>query len=44
MTRVDLSPIKKELYKLPTYIVLKLYRWVDGVEKDGIEEVNKHEY
>jgi proteic killer suppression protein len=41
VTRVDISPIKKELYKLPTYIVLKLYRWVDGVEKDGIEEMRK---
>jgi proteic killer suppression protein len=41
MTRVDLSKVKKELYKLPNYIVLKLYRWVDGVEKDGIDEMRK---
>lgn len=37
MTQVDLSPIEKDLYKLPSYIVLKLMRWIDGIEKEGID-------
>jgi proteic killer suppression protein len=33
---VDLTRVHKSLHKLPNYVVLKLYRWVDGVEKEGI--------
>ena len=41
MTKVDLTLVSKSLFKLPNHIVLKLYRWVDGVEKEGIEAVRK---
>lgn len=44
MNRVDLSMVKNDLYKLPFFIVSKLYRWAESVENDGIEEVNKHDY
>jgi proteic killer suppression protein len=36
VTVVDLTRVHKSLHKLPNYVVLKLYRWVDGVEKEGI--------
>jgi len=41
MNRVDLSLVKNDLYKLPFFIVSKLYRWAESVENDGIEEVRK---
>lgn len=41
MTRVDLSLVQKDLRKLPSYIIIKLQRWVKGVESDGIEEMRK---
>lgn len=41
MNRVDLSPVRKELWKIPDYIVVKLYRWVKGVEEEGILEMRK---
>lgn len=41
MNRVDLSLVKKDLYKIPFYILAKLYRWAESVENDGIEEVRK---
>lgn len=33
--------VKKQLKKLPYYIVENLYEWVDAVEKIGLEEVRK---
>lgn len=41
MTKVDLTLVTKDLFKLPNYIVLKLYRWVDGIEKEGISVIRK---
>jgi hypothetical protein len=39
--RVDLSLVEKDLLRLPNYIVLKLNRWVKGVENEGIIEMRK---
>lgn len=39
--RVDLSLVKKDLFRLPNYIVLKLNRWIKGVESEGIIEMRK---
>ncbi len=41
MDRVDLSLVEKDLLRLPNYIVLKLNRWVKGVENEGIIEMRK---
>ena len=41
MNRVDLSLVKKDLYKIPNYIVLKLLRWAEGVEEIGVLEMRK---
>ncbi|WPU65809.1 type II toxin-antitoxin system mRNA interferase toxin, RelE/StbE family [Peredibacter starrii] len=41
MIRVDLSLVQKDLRKLPPYIIVKLQRWVEGVESEGIEEMRK---
>ena len=41
MDRVDLSLVKKDLIRLPYYIVFKLNRWVKGVEREGISEMRK---
>lgn len=32
---------KKDLKKLPAYIVIKLYGWVESVSYDGLSEVRK---
>lgn len=32
---------KKQLVKLPTYIVIKLYSWIDAVNHSGIREIRK---
>jgi mRNA-degrading endonuclease RelE of RelBE toxin-antitoxin system len=34
----------KDLSKAPKYIADKLEGWIEFVETDGIEEVNKHGY
>ncbi len=40
--RVELSErVKKDLRKVPVYIVNKLLAWVGRVEKVGVEEVRK---
>ncbi len=41
MYLVDFTKVRKKLHQIPEYIVLKLYRWADGVEKDGLEEMRK---
>ena len=39
---VELSSlVKKQLKKLPTYIVLNFQNWVEDVETRGLEEVRK---
>lgn len=39
---VVISPkAKKQIAKLPQYIALKLYSWVDAVNHEGIREVKK---
>ncbi len=40
--RVDLSPqAKKDLKKVPLYIIDKLDTWIDSVERFGLSEVRK---
>lgn len=39
--KVDFRPVKKELEKIPSFILLKLLRWAKGVEDIGIEEMRK---
>jgi len=39
--KVDLSRVHKDFYKLPTHIITKLHRWIEGVEREGIEEMRK---
>ena len=33
--------VKKQLKKLPKYIVIKMLAWVDDIEARGLEEVRK---
>lgn len=40
--KITINPkAKKQLAKIPTYIVTKLQAWVDAVSHDGISEVRK---
>jgi proteic killer suppression protein len=32
---------KKDLEKVPTYIAIKLYEWIEAVAHDGLIEVRK---
>ena len=38
---VDLSAVKKELKKLPKYIIAKLKSWATAVEEHGLNETRK---
>lgn len=45
ITTVILSrKAQKDLRKLPRHIIEALAAWIENVETDGLEEVNKHEY
>jgi proteic killer suppression protein len=42
VTKVELTKAaKKDLRKVPDYVEQKLFRWVDDVRNDGLEEVRK---
>ena len=41
MYKVDLGRVYKDFYQLPRHIITKLQRWVEGVEKNAIEEMRK---
>lgn len=41
ITKVDLTKAKKDIRKVPNHIQIKLFGWVDDVEKRGLEEVRK---
>ena len=38
---VDLSVVKKQLRKVPSYIIDKVQIWADMVEKEGLNKVQK---
>lgn len=35
------EPAKKDLRKVPQYIAIKLYQWIEAVTHDGLLEVRK---
>ena len=39
--QVDIRPVEKELIKTPKALVIKFQKWVDDIEKYGLEEVRK---
>lgn len=42
ITHVELTQkVKKQLQKLPKYIVENLIMWVESIENDGLEEVRR---
>ena len=42
MTWVDLKRVRKDIDKLPLYIVIKLQKWAEQIEMIGLREVRKH--
>ena len=34
---------KRNLLKLPTYIVRKLQSWVEGIENEGLSQIRKYQ-
>lgn len=40
-THVDIEHVLKDLEKIPSYIIIKFQRWIEGVEKEGIDEIMK---
>ncbi len=38
---IDLTAVKKDLAKLPQYIVLKLHSWIDLINRIGLDETRK---
>ncbi len=41
LTQVDIRAVKKDLFKIPKALVIKFQKWVDDIEKYGLEEVRK---
>ncbi len=41
ITQVDIRAVKKDLLKIPKALVIKFQKWVDDIEKYGLEEVRK---
>ena len=41
LTQVDIRAVKKDLLKIPKALVIKFQKWVDDIEKYGLEEVRK---
>jgi len=39
--RVDIRAVEKDLKKTPKALVIKFQKWVDDIEKYGLEEVRK---
>ena len=39
--QVDIQAVEKELLKTPKALVIKFQKWVDDIEKYGLEEVRK---
>jgi toxin HigB-1 len=41
VNRVDIRPVEKDLIKTPKALVVKFQKWVDDIEKYGLEEVRR---
>jgi len=39
--QVDIRAVEKDLIKTPKALVIKFQKWVDDIEKYGLEEVRK---
>ncbi len=39
--QVDIQAVEKELLKTPKALVIKFQKWVDDIEKYGLEEVRR---
>jgi hypothetical protein len=39
--QVDIRAVEKDLRKTPKALVIKFQKWVDDIEKYGLEEVRK---
>jgi len=39
--QVDIRAVEKDLMKTPNALVIKFQKWVDDIEKYGLEEVRK---
>ena len=41
INRIDIRAVEKDLVKMPKPLVIKFQKWVDDIEKYGLEEVRK---
>jgi len=41
INQVDIRPVEKDLIKTPKALVIKFQKWVDDIEKYGLEEVRR---
>jgi proteic killer suppression protein len=41
INQVDIRPVEKDLIKTPKALVVKFQKWVDDIEKYGLEEVRR---
>ena len=41
ITQVDIRAVEKDLLKTPKALVIKFQKWIDDIEKYGLEEVRK---
>ena len=41
INQVDIRPVEKGLIKTPKALVIKFQKWVDDIEKYGLEEVRR---
>ena len=41
ITQVDIHAVEKDLVKTPKALVIKFQKWVNDIEKYGLEEVRK---
>ncbi len=41
INQVDIRAVKRDLMRAPRALVMKFQKWVDDIEKDGLEEVRK---
>jgi plasmid maintenance system killer protein len=41
ITQVDIRAVEKDLLKTPKALVVKFQKWIDDIEKYGLDEVRK---
>jgi plasmid maintenance system killer protein len=41
INQVNIGPVEKDLIKTPKALVVKFQKWVDDIEKYGLEEVRR---